>query len=184
MGSLLFHHKKSICCILLWGTHYIAIAQSFTSKTSLDPFSINSSGSAGKLGDLLLDWSLGESPIVASILPTSNWRLSFGFLQNDYPKNLLFSNLDSFAIQIKVGPNPFSHKLIIQCQQEGITITELHLINLSGQTLYHKRGEYAGLHYYQEINLEKTHTGTCLLTVYLCINNRNRIARTYSLLQN
>lgn len=184
MGSLLSNHKKSICCILLWGTHHIAIGQSFTHKMGLDPFSINSSGGSRRLGDLLLDWSLGESPMIASILPILNWRISFGFLQNDYPKNILFSTLDSFALQIKVGPNPFSHKLIIQCEQEGIAITELHLINLSGQTLYHKKEAYAGLYYYQEINLEKTHAGNCILIVYLMINSRNRITRTYSLLQN
>lgn len=184
MGSLFFKNKKSICCILLWGTHHIAIAQSFSHKMGLDPFSINTSGGSNRLGDWLFDWSLGESPMLSSIAPKLNWSVSFGFLQNDYPKNLLFSTLDSFALQIKVGPNPFSHKLIIQCQQEGVVITELHLINLSGQTLYHKRGEYAGLNYYQEINLEKVHTGTCLLIVYISINNHNRIARTYSLLQN
>jgi hypothetical protein len=184
MGVLFSGKEKAICCILFLSTQSMAIAQPISTKIGLDPFSINTSGNTGKMYHLVLDWSVGESPLFCASLSISNWRLSFGFLQNDFNKNLLFGSLDSFGIQIKVGPNPFSHKLIIRCQQEGITITELHLIDLSGHTLYHKKGLFAGIDYYQEIILQKLNVGTCSLIVYLLINNRSRTSRTFQLLQN
>lgn len=184
MGKLLSHHKRSICFFLLWGSHQMSIAQSISTQIGWDPASMNTTGNSSKIGNLLLDWSVGEAPLIASSFSIPHWQISFGFLQNDFNKNLLFSSQDSFAIQIKVGPNPFSQKLIIQCAQEGISITELHLINIWGQTLYHQKGIHAGINYHHEILMDQVNAGACLLMVYLLINNQNSFCKTYRLLQN
>jgi hypothetical protein len=147
-------------------------------------FVFNTTGGSKNIKDLRFDWSIGASLQLTATTPEYPWILSFGFLQNEYDKAQLYKTKDSFGLQIKLGPNPFSDHLIVQCNQEGVTITGLQLMDLFGTTLFLSTQSHSGIHYYEQLHLSKLKYPACVLVVYYTIGDAYSSSRKYKLVQN
>ncbi|MEY4278261.1 MAG: hypothetical protein RL377_265 [Bacteroidota bacterium] len=190
MGFLFYKRKRVLCCAFLISSQGLMSSQPllFAQVPSFQQFHnsfvFNTTGGSKNINDLRFDWSVGASIQFTATAPEYEWILSFGFLQNDYDKALLYKTKDSFALQIKLGPNPFSDHLIIQCNQEGITITGLQLMDLFGTTLFISTESHSGIHYYEQLHLNKLKYPACVLVVYYTIADGNSSSRKYKLVQN
>jgi hypothetical protein len=184
MGTFFSNTNGPICMLLLLGCPITQYAQSVVYKKFLDPYTINVSGRSSMLNNQLIDWSLGESPMVHTFNKYAIYLLSTGFLQSVYDPLLLYKSLDSFDIQIKIGPNPFNNLVHIQCRQDGITISSIQLINFRGDVIYHLPGFYAGMNFYQEIPIQKLSNPICYLYLHYTIANKIERTKIIKLIQN
>lgn len=190
MGVLFIKRKRVLCCALLISSQglmslqRLLFAQAPTFQQFHNYFVFNTTGGSKKINDICYDWSVGASIQLTATAPKYQWILSFGLLQSDYDKALLYKTKDSFALQIKLGPNPFSDHLIIQCNQEGITITGLQLMDLFGTTLFLSTQSHSGIHYYEQLHLNKLKYPSCVLVVYYTIANAYSSSRKYKIVQN
>ena len=182
MGFLFKRNKKSLLYLLFWSSPCFLLAQD--NNLFIGGFGFNPIGNTKYLPPLVVDWTGGECLQLTASSPYLKWILSFGFLQNDYDKAMLFKSLDSFGWQIKVGPNPFSNYLIVQCKQEGIVITKILLSDLSGKLLYQSNGMYSGTAFHKRIHIAQISAGSYLLLIYFIVGNGVKQMRSYTLLQN
>lgn len=158
--------------------------QAFTIKKYLDPFSISVVGGSGLMNSHLFDWSFGEAPIIQTLSKNGSLVLTTGFLQNYYDPLLLFDQIDSFALQIKVGPNPFSDHIVINIHQDGINIKSIQVFNFQGKLIHQFEGVYAGLSFYHEIQITKQNIPICYLLIQYTLSNKINKSKIITLIQN
>ncbi len=149
-----------------------------------DPYCMNVAGASHSIANLSVDWSLGEAPISHTLQAPPGYILSTGFLQSKNDPLLLFKNLDSFSLQIKVGPNPFTHIIQIAAHQEGVQIHAIQLFNSQGIILHQMKGQYAGLHFNYQIHTEALNNSICYLVVNYSIGDFLFKSKCFKLIQN
>jgi hypothetical protein len=176
MGTFFSNNKGPICILLLLGIPNSEYAQGYLNKGFTDPFSINVAGKSWDIGTNNINWSVGESGLTHSFAKHPTYLFTSGFLQSVYDPLMLFKSIDSFDLQIKVGPNPFNDHIYIQSKQDGIIITSVQLLDFRGDIIYHLPGMYAGIHYYQEISIQRLNNPICYL--YLKYSIASLVPRT------
>lgn len=159
------------------------IAQPVLVKHTFDPFAINISGGSGHIHNDIIDWSLGEAPIIKT-LNNSKLILTTGFLQNFYDPLLLFNEIENFALQIKVGPNPFTEQITIRVHQDGINIRAIRLFNYQGKPIAQYDGVFSGLAFYHNIQIQKLNNPVCYLLVEYTIADKIYKSKIIKLIQN
>ena len=157
--------------------------QSSFFKKSPDPYCINVSGHSIQMQGLLLDWSFGEANSIHSYYNQTGILLTTGFLQSYSNPLLQYQKLDSFDLQIKMGPNPFVNTIYLQSQQDGIVIYKIQLINSNGRLVYLSTEAYAGYCFYQKIAIPNLAEPVYYLTVYYRIANTLEKFKTFKLIQ-
>mgnify|MGYP000154930309 CR=1 FL=1 len=183
MGVLLYSYKCSIYTAILLGIPIVNLAQKIEDKGFTDPYTINVAGGTWRQNNNWIDWSLGESTLIKTFYKHPILLLSFGFLQSGYDPLLLFKSLDSFDLQIKVGPNPFQSKVFIQSKQDGIAIIKVQVMNFRGDIIYYFPGIYAGLHYYLEIPIQKLNNPIYYLYIQYRIGENTERTKIIKLIQ-
>lgn len=171
MGFLFFQNQKKICVYFLLGIVSDVNAQHTNAIHFIDPYSFNVIGNAYQFDNMALDWSVGETPLIKMLDLQKKYQLSTGFLQGSYYPQLLYQQLDSFAIQIKVGPNPFTNNIIIQSKVDELTITSIQLIDFQGNRLYSSSASFSGIHFYKEILVRKLIVPICFLEIKYTISD-------------
>jgi hypothetical protein len=140
-------------------------------------------GNTYQFNNIALDWSVGETPLIQVLDLQKQYQLSTGFLQGSYYPQLLYQQLDSFSIQIKVGPNPFTNKIIIQSKVDELTITSIQLMDFQGNRLYSSSGLFSGIHFYKEILVRKLVVPICFLEIKYPISDHIYKSKYLKLLQ-
>lgn len=184
MGILFSTSRSPIYILLLLSISNQEYAQSLSLKGCIDPFAINVAGHSWTNTNFIIDWSVGEAPMIHTLFKHPLFLLSTGFLQSRYDPLLLYHGLDSFDIQIKVGPNPFNNHIYIKCNQDGIIITSIQLINFSGVSIYQLTGIYAGINYCHEIQIQKPNNSICYLYLHYTIADKIQKTKVIKLIQN
>ena len=184
MGTLFSTSRSPIYILLLLSISNQEYAQRLVLKGGIDPFAMNVAGHSWTNTNYIIDWSVGEAPMIHSLFKHPFFLLSTGFLQNAYDPLLLYESLDSFGIQIKVGPNPFKNRISIHCNQDGIIITSVQLISFSGIVVYQLNDRRAGLNYYQEIQIQKLNNSICYLCLHYIIADKIVRFKIFKLIQN
>jgi hypothetical protein len=184
MGTLFKRKHGSIYLLAILGIIQDTYGQLPQPSQPIDPYCINVTGSSIQVNDIYFDWSLGEAAMVHTLETQKNYILSTGFLQSVYTPLYLYNELDSFGIQIKVGPNPFKNSIIIQSKVDELTITSIQLINFQGKLLYNFEGLFSGLQFYHEIIIEKLVFPVCFLRIQYCIADKIYRSKYLKLLQN
>ncbi len=172
MGILFSKKQKKVCMFFLMGLVNDASGQQVTNQHFLDPYTMNVMGSASQISNISFDWSIGEAPIAQMLNWQAQFQLSTGFLQSSYYPQLLFKHLDSFEVEIKVGPNPFSDRIIIQSKVDEIMITGIQLIDFQGKVLFTSTELFSGIQFYKEINIRKLLFPICFLQIQYIISDR------------
>lgn len=183
MGILFSSKQKNICILLL-----ISIAQKSFGQSNMffhckDPFTINVTGNHAIIQNKMYDWSLGES-VISTFNCNPLLNISLGFLQSNYYPFLQFNNLDSFALQIKIGPNPFSNYVIIQSSQDQVIINSIQLVDFQGNILYQVNGSYSGHNFYLKMPIGKLINPLCFLHINYTISGQIYKSKFFKLLQN
>jgi hypothetical protein len=184
MGFLFFHKSTIVCIGLGFAIPITAYNQYKWMSVCQDPFTINVTGSSRQLSNITIDWSWGEASIIKTLHAYPSYILSTGFLQSKNDPLLLFKNLDSFALQIKIGPNPFTDFIQITMNQEGIAIHAIQLFNAQGILLYQMKGNYSGLGFYHKIKMEAHDNSIYYLVVNYTIGDFMTKSKYFKLIQN
>lgn len=182
MGFLFCHPPQQVCLYLLLGVLNEGVAQPISSLHSIDPYVFNVTGSCMQLNSLCFDWSVGEMTD-HTFATKYNYLLSSGFLQSSYAPRYLYNTVDRFAFEIKVGPNPFNDKIIIQSKVDNITITQIQIIDFEGRIIYNLSETYSGVYFYHEIKIEKLHYPICFLRIQYAIADKIYKAKYLKLIQ-
>ena len=183
MGFLLSPNQHKACVFFLLGIVSEANAQVPKSQHFIDPYTMNVIGNAYQYQNLALDWSMGETPIIQMLTLQKQYQLSTGFLQSNYFPQLLYQQLDSFAIQIKVGPNPFSDRIIIQSKVDGLIINGIKIIDFQGRILFNLSEPFSGLQFYKEIIIGKLMMPICFLQIQYTISDQIYKSKYLKLIQ-
>lgn len=184
MGVLFIQRKRHFCLALLIGFSNESYGQAKSRQNYIDPYTINVTGSSTQINNYQFDWSIGEAAMVHTLFAQKNLMLSTGFLQNLYYPLYLYNQLDSFAIQIKVGPNPFSNRIIIQSKVDEMIITEIQLTDFQGKLIYNSNVHYSGLEFFHEILIGKLLYPICFLSIRYCIADKIYKSKYFKLIQN
>jgi hypothetical protein len=183
MGFLFFQNHKKVCVFFLLGIVSDAQSQRNNTLHFIDPYTLNVVGNAHQFNNLKLDWSVGE----VAIFKLADWQkqfiLSSGFLQSNYTPLALYQQIDSFALQIKVGPNPFSNRIIIQSKVDGIIITSIQLHDFNGAILYSSMEYFSGIQFYKEIIVDKLMIPICFLEIKYTISDHIYKSKYIKLIQ-
>jgi hypothetical protein len=183
MGIPFSTKQKNICILLLLSVAQKSFSQPVKYFHFLDPFTINVSGNDKVIQHQIFDWSFGE-------LSIRSWNakplmiFSMGFLQCDYNPLLQYKHIDSFALQIKIGPNPFSDYIIIQSKQDQVIINSIQLIDFQGNILYQLNGDYSGYDFYFKMPIKKLMNPLCFLNIRYTISGQIYKSKFFKLLQN
>jgi hypothetical protein len=183
MDFLFFENHKKICVYFLLGIVSDANAQLIHTHHFIDPYSINVTGAFIQQNNLHFDWSVGEVDNFKILSWQKKYQFSTGFLQSIYFPQLLFQQLDSFAMQIEVGPNPFSNKIIIQSSVGDIIINSIQLFDFQGHSLYISIEQFSGLQFYKEIIVKKLQVPICFLEIKYTISDRIYKSKYLKLIQ-
>lgn len=183
MGISFSTKQKNICILLLMSVAQKSISQPVKYFHLSDPFAINVSGNYKLIQHQMFVWSLGEfSTHTLNAKPLM--IISLGFLQSNYYPLLQYNHIDSFALQIKVGPNPFSDYIIIQSEQDQIIINSIQLIDFQGNILYQLNGDYSGHDFYYKMPIKKLVNPFCFLNIKYTISGQIYKSKFFKLLQN
>jgi len=184
MGVLFIQKKRQFCLALLISFSNEFYGQEKKLPHYIDPYSINVAGRFNQINNLQLDWSIGEAAMVHTLFIQKKLILSTGFLQNLYYPLYLYNQLDSFAIQIKVGPNPFNNRIIIQSKVDEMVITEIQLTDFQGTLIYNSNLHYSGLEFFHEIVIGKLLFPICFLSIRYCLADKIYKSKYFKLIQN
>jgi hypothetical protein len=183
MGILFSIKQKNICILLLLYVAQKSFSQPVKYFHFVDPYTINVSGNYKVIQHQIFDWSIGELST-----RTLNARpliiFSLGFLQSNYDPLLQYKHIDSFALQIKIGPNPFSDYIIIQSKQDQVIINSIQLIDFQGNILYQLNGDYSGHDFYFKMPIKKLMNPLCFLNIRYTISGQIYKSKFFKLLQN
>ena len=183
MGIAFSNNQKSFCILLLLSVAQKSISQPEKYFHFSDPFTINISGNYKVIQHQMFDWSLGEfSTYTLNAKPLMIF--SMGYLQSNYYPLLQYNHIDSFALQIKVGPNPFSDYIIIQSKQDQVIINSIQLIDFQGNVLYQLKGDYSGHDFYYKMHIKKLIFPFCYLNIKYTISGEIYKSKFFKLLQN
>ena len=182
-----FYHRSIKCCIVILACLYcIKGLSQYSAPVSfqqIDPYTINSIGGSIYTNQMSVDWGLGEMASTFKIDHTPSILLSTGYLQSSYDIVSLFNQLDSFGLQIKVGPNPFYNTLRIYCALDGLDIMAIQIFDSHGVVIKNIRGPFSGLQFEQTIQIQKLSTPICLVYIQYKIANLYSRQRIYKLIQ-
>jgi hypothetical protein len=182
MGIYFSSKQKQVCILLVFSIAQKSNAQFVKNMRRLDPFTINVTGNYSIIQNQFYDWSLGELAIRSFNI--KSLFISLGFLQSQYYPLLQYNNVDSFALQIKIGPNPFSNYIIIQSEQDQLIINAIQLLDFQGNVLYQINGDYAGHCFYYKIPIKKLFNPLCFLIIRYTIADQLYKLKFFKLLQN
>ena len=169
-----------ITMLKLYFLSSLLFAFHFAQTQVLDPTIINTAGGniniMSKTNQVnhhwTLDWSLGES------LPTQTWHLknkliySTGFLQPALMLNLEFINPANFDFHLIWGPNPVSTTVWLSCQQAGIDIMSIHILDNYGNKIQNIKGPFSGLQFSKPISFASANTGIYLIGLHYIVANK------------
>jgi hypothetical protein len=149
----------------------------------LDPYVINCNGGSTLVNQIIIDWTVGNMGNTFSAISRPALILSTGYLQNSYNVTALFKQIDSFGLQIKVGPNPFRNTLHIYCAQDGLDIITIKLFDSQGIMIKNILGPFSGIGFDQILQIQKLSNPICYVQIQYKVANEFILQRTYKLLQ-
>lgn len=149
----------------------------------IDPYTLNCNGGSKLVNQLIVDWTFGNMGNTFSYTTRPALMISSGYLQNSYDVKALFQQLDSFGLQIKVGPNPFQNTLHIYCAQDGLDIITIKLFDSQGIMIKNILGPFSGIGFDQIWQIQKLSNPICYLQIQYKVANEFILQRTYKLLQ-
>lgn len=148
----------------------------------LDPFGLAIQGGSKSVyyeqNSMMLDWSIGQPACVDIFNKLYPITISSGFLQNKNCDQCLYNSLDSFLVQVKIGPNPTEHSVFIQINQAGLIWQGWEMYNVEGKLLEKKLLNLSGLRLQYTINLSNYSKGIYFLKYYFLIDQRFSIIKT------
>jgi hypothetical protein len=148
----------------------------------LDPLGLAIQGGSKTLHSeqdcIIMDWSIGQPAVLESFKKDASIFINTGFLQNKNCDQCLYKSLDSFLVQVKIGPNPTEHNLFIQINQAGLIWQGWEIYNMEGKLLERKVINLSGLRLQYTINLSHYTKGIYFLKCYFLIDQQIPIFKT------
>ena len=139
---------------------------------SMDPFCENIASGNTINQEYTFDWNMGEPLSLATMNLGGRSIYSSGFLQNRNEVELTFKQLDSFNVKITIGPNPTTNHIVISCNQDGMIIETIKIMDAFGNTIKDIIEPAAGLYYKKQIALTSFNAGVYLMLVKYSIADK------------
>ncbi len=148
----------------------------------LDPFSLAIQGGsialAHEQNSIIIDWSLGQPAAGELFNKDYSIFISNGFLQNKNCDRCLYKNIDSFLVQLKIGPNPIVQYLYMQLNQAGIFWQGVDIYNLEGKLIQRTKVNQSAFQLRYNINFNGYPKGIYFLKCYFLIDQQFPIIKT------
>ncbi|MFZ9242353.1 MAG: T9SS type A sorting domain-containing protein [Sediminibacterium sp.] len=148
----------------------------------LDPLGLAIQGGSKTLhseqDSIIMDWSIGQPAVLDSFNKDASLIVNTGFLQNKNCDKCLYKSLDSFLVQVKIGPNPTEHNLYTHINQLGLIWQGWEMYNLEGKLLERRVINLSGLRLQYTINLSNYSKGMYFLKYYFLIDQQISIIKT------
>ena len=90
----------------------------------------------------------------------------------------LYKSIDSFLVQLKIGPNPVDHFLYIQINQAGIIWQGAEIFNTEGRLIQRIELKLSGLQLQNAFNFNQYAKGVYFLKCYFLIDHQITITKT------
>ena len=132
------------------------------------PNIISVNANSKQIEGILWDWSFGEQLLVNTLYSDKNFILTTGFLQNDFGIGVDFKVLE-LSTFFKIGPNPIVQNLKIKCDQSGIIISKVEIINEQGQLLKIIQGPFSGIQFEQTLAFASVNTGIYFIVIHYVV---------------
>jgi hypothetical protein len=149
----------------------------------LDPFCQNIASGSKVTSTCIVDWNIGESLSTETYISKSSIMLSSGFLQNQNDIKFNIKSIDSFNLNIIIGPNPMQNIFKISCTQDGIIIQNIKITDNLGNTIQVLKGPYAGLNFQKQINLISEKNGLYYIIVNYIVGGQVLANKIFKLLK-
>ena len=143
----------------------------------IDPSIINSAG--GKMditsrtnqanNNWMFDWSLGEPFAIQNWCSKNKIVFSTGFLQPALMLNPAFTHPAGFDFNLVWGPNPVYTTVGLTCQQAGIDIISIHVMDNYGNKIQNIKGPFSGLHFSKQIPFASVNTGIYFIALHYIV---------------
>ena len=143
----------------------------------LDPSIINTAG--GKIdiasttnqanNNWMFDWSLGEPFAIQNWCSKNKIVFSTGFLQPALMLNPAFTHPAGFDFNLVWGPNPVYTTVGLTCQQAGIDIISIHVMDNYGNKIQNIKGPFSGLHFSKQIPFASVNTGIYFIALHYIV---------------
>ena len=161
----------------IWG---LLLLGHFTQGQLFDPTIINTVGGSINIDykpnqvkkNWTLDWSLGESIATQTLYVKNKNIYSTGFLQPALMLNPAFTNPTGFDFKLVWGPNPVSTTVGLSCQQAGIDIMSIHVMDNYGNKIQNIKGPFSGLHFSKPISFASVNTGIYFIALHYIVANK------------
>jgi hypothetical protein len=148
----------------------------------LDPLGLAIQGGSKTLhteqNSIVMDWSIGQPACFNDFNKNNPITISSGFLQNKNCDQCLYKSLDSFLVQVQIGPNPTDHYLYTHINQAGIIWQGFEVYNMEGKLIDRKIVNLSGLRLQYTINLSYYTKGIYFLKYYFLIDQQIPIFKT------
>ena len=148
----------------------------------LDPLGLAIQGGSKSIhseqDSIIMDWSIGQPACFDLINKNYPITISSGFIQNKNCDQCLYKSLDSFLVQVKIGPNPTEHNLYTHINQSGLIWQGWEMYNMEGKLLERRVINLSGLRLQYTINLSHYSKGIYFLKYYFLIDQQIPIIKT------
>jgi len=182
LGKLLFpSYLTAFISIPILGFSQLPLGVYIASK---DPYNLNSNGGTLSVNQLMLDWEIATLSNTLIYKNKPVLILSTGYLQNAYDASELYSSIEIFGAQIKVGPNPFTNRLRLFCKQDGMDIMGIQVYDSHGVLIKNIIGPFSGLQFEYTIQFQKLNNPICFVQIKYLVANRYTYFKTFKLIQN
>ncbi len=148
----------------------------------LDPLGLAIQGASKSIhseqDSIIMDWSIGQPACFDLINKNYPITISSGFIQNKNCDQCLYKSLDSFLVQVKIGPNPTELYLYTHINQAGLFWQGFEVYNLEGKLIDRIIVKLSGLRLQYTINLSHYTKGMYFLKYYFLIDQQIPIIKT------
>ena len=118
-----------------------------------------------------IDWSIGESFLIKTLVSKNGAIFTTGFLQGVPDPKVQYSIVDNFENSFQFGPNPFTQDLWIGANEANLSITKLEVLNSVGQIVHKTTGPFSGIHFDKKLQLGSVNTGNYYLLIYYVVGD-------------
>jgi hypothetical protein len=112
-----------------------------------------------------IDWSFAESISIKTFIKKNGAILSTGFLQPSFTLDPLLTGTDNYNFKLQWGPNPVSNDIRLACQQAGVDIMSIVILDREGNILHQIQGPFSGLHFSKQISFASVNTGIYFIAI-------------------
>jgi hypothetical protein len=143
---------------------------------------VNVNNSLNNYEESNLVWSFGETVFTSTLVHPTGFILTGGLLQ---PNGTMNSEVSTRLENLKlyIGPNPVLNGLYIFCDELGIIIKGIQVVDAFGQSKQVVEGPFSGVNFKIQVPLVSVNTGIYFIVIHYIVDNKFNKIKTYKIIK-